>query len=75
MTATPTLNEQIAAEIRAELGRANISQAEFAARCDMTPSSFSRRMSGEIPWNTDEIERVAKELGIQHDQLTNPVRR
>jgi len=75
MDATQSLNAQVAAEIRAELARANITQADFAARCGMTASSFSRRMSGDIPWNTDELELVAKELGLPIDQLMNPVRR
>lgn len=75
MDATQSLNSHIAAEIRAELARANITQADFAARCGMTPSSFSRRMSGEIPWNTDELEIVAKNLEVELGQLTNPVRR
>lgn len=75
MDATQSLNSQIVAEIRAELARAKITQAEFAPRCGLTASSFSRRMSCEIPWNTDELEKVAKELGLAIDQLTNPVRR
>jgi transcriptional regulator with XRE-family HTH domain len=73
MPASDSLNTQVAAEIRAELARANITQAEFAQRCGWTPSTFSRRMSGEIPWNTDELEKVAAELGIDLAQLLNPV--
>lgn len=65
MDATQSLNAQVAAEIRAELARANITYADFAPRVGLTASSFSRRMTGEIPWNTDELEIVAKELGIE----------
>lgn len=75
MSTTTPLNEHIAAEIRAELGRANISQAEFAPRIGLTSSSLSRRMNGEIPWNIDELELVAQELGVELGQLMNPVRR
>lgn len=75
MTDRPSLNEAITGEIRAELARRNLSQAIFAEQCGWTPSTLSRRMTGEIPWSTDELEIVAKALGLPFDQLTTAVRR
>lgn len=75
MNDRPTLNDTITGEIRAELARSDISHSAFAKQCGWTPSALSRRMTGEIPWSTDELERIAKELGLPIDHLTNPVRR
>ena len=75
MTDEPSLNEAITREIRAELARAKISQNDFAVRCGWTASALSRRMTGEVPWSTDEIEIIAKILDFPIAHLTNPVRR
>lgn len=70
-----SLNRSIASEIRAMLARREITQGAFARQCGWSIAFFSRRMNGEVPFNTDEIERIAKELDIPLDQLTNPVQR
>jgi transcriptional regulator with XRE-family HTH domain len=72
VTTTPTLNSAIATEVRVTLARANITQEVLARQCGWTPSSFSRRMTGEIPFSTDDIDAIAKALGIERDQLLQP---
>ena len=68
----PTLNDSVAAEIRAEMGRQAITQQELARRLGWAQSQLSRRLSGAIPWRTDEIERIARALDIPVSQLTSP---
>lgn len=70
-----SLNTQVVTEIRVELARQNMQQSTLAKLCGLTPSSFSRRMTGEIPFTTNEVERIARELGLKLDQLMRPVTR
>lgn len=75
MTATPSLNQQLATEIRVQLARKNLQQNALARMCGWTPSSLSRRMTGEIPFSTEDIETIAKELGLEPEKLMWPVTR
>ena len=70
-----TLNEAIITEVRGELARRDILHADFAKSCGWTPMYFSRRMTGQVPWSTDEIEIVAKHLDLTLDHFLNPARR
>jgi transcriptional regulator with XRE-family HTH domain len=75
MSETPSFNDVLAAEIRAELARRNMSHSDFAKQAGWSAPYFSRRMNGEVPFDADEIDVIALELGMRRDQLTNPVRR
>lgn len=75
MSENPSFNETLAAEIRAELARRDVTQSDFAKKVGWSPAYFSRRMNGEVPFDADEIDLIALELGMRRDQLTNPVRR
>ena len=75
MTATESLNSQVATAVRIELARRNLTQAQLAKMCGLTESTFSRRMSGEIPWSADEIDQLALALEVPVFELTNPVQR
>ena len=68
----PDLNGKVAGEIRAELGRKGLRQWELAVQLDWSQSMLSRRLSGLIPFSTDEIERIARVLDIPVSQLTTP---
>jgi hypothetical protein len=72
MTRERTLNTAVTAEIRAEIARADIRQGTMAALCGWAPMYFSRRMTGQTPWSTDDLETVAGALGIEVSQLTQP---
>ena len=65
-------NETVAGEIRAELGRRKISQQELAGRVGWAGSQLSRRLSGIVPFSTDDIDRIADALGVSRDQLMSP---
>lgn len=65
----PTLNASVAAEVRAELGRQQITQHQLAARLGWAPALLSRRLTGRTPLRTDDIERIAQVLGVPLSQL------
>lgn len=67
-----TFNDAVIAEVRAELARRGTTHADFAKTCDWAPMYFSRRMSGKVPFSTDEIEKIADSLEIPVTQLTMP---
>lgn len=75
MTATQSLNSQVATVIRVELARRNFTQADLARMAGLTESTFSRRMTGEIPFTTEEIDKIAFILNMSVSELTNPVQR
>jgi len=55
--------------------RRDITQSDFARNLGWSPPYLSRRMSGEVPFDANDIDLIADFLGISRDQLTNPVRR
>lgn len=59
-----TLNEHVAAEIRAELGRQNRSQASLAAALGWSPVYFSRRMTGSVAFTIHDLGAITTELGV-----------
>lgn len=73
MSETTSLNEAIISEVRTTLARRKLTQAQLAKECGWVPQYLSRRMTGEIPWSTDEIETLATVLDIPLTDLTNPV--
>lgn len=59
-----TLESQVAAEIRARLARRRMQQAELAALVGEHPSWVSRRLSETRRITIDDLERIAKALGV-----------
>lgn len=59
----------IAANVRVELARANISGAEMARRIDIPQSTFARRMTADASFSAEEIAGIAAELGVSADAL------
>lgn len=62
MAQTPT--ERVAANVRAELARAQQSGRGLAGQIGMAPSSMARRLSGSIPFRVDELHRIADALNV-----------
>lgn len=56
---------RIAANVRAELGRANVSAVQMAQRIKIAPATFGRRMTGEVAFSAEEIVAIADQLGIE----------
>lgn len=49
----------IADNVRAEVARWKLTDAEFAADMRITAMSMSRRLSGQTPFTTSEVDRIA----------------
>lgn len=59
-----SLRERTAEEIRVLLARRHISAAELARRTGMKQPYISRRMTGEVAWDVDDLERIAAVLDV-----------
>lgn len=68
-----SLHRSVVTTIRVELARRNLRDADLARMCGWRAPYLSRRMSGAVPFNTDEIDKVASVLCIPVVSLTNPV--
>ena len=66
------LTESVSTEIRAELRRQSVSQRELARRVGWAQSQLWKRLRGQVPYRSDEIERIARALEIPVDQLVSP---
>jgi transcriptional regulator with XRE-family HTH domain len=58
------LTDRVAAEIRAELARQNISHRQLGEALGIHQTQATRRLRGEIAFNTAELETVAEFLGV-----------
>jgi len=65
-TALPQgLTQRVAAEIRAELGRQQMSQRRLAELLGVDPAIVSRRLAGvRYSFTTSELDRIAAILGV-----------
>lgn len=55
--------------LRVRFAEMEIKQGEVAKRANMAESTLTARMTGRLPWNGDEIARVAKVLGISTNDI------
>lgn len=58
------LTETVAAEIRAELARRNISRTDAAAALGISRNLLWQRLRGESPFTVDELEAMAELIGV-----------
>jgi transcriptional regulator with XRE-family HTH domain len=58
------LVQQVAAEVRAYVARAQLSQHQLAEILGIPQSSVSRRLRGKTPFRVDELEKLAGVLGV-----------
>lgn len=61
---TTTLQEHVAREVRAELGRQRMTQGALAAALGRSEAYTTRRLSGEVAFKLDELERIAEILRV-----------
>lgn len=64
-----TAAERVAANIRAELARKGISQAELAASLNKSQPTVSRRLLGRVPFSVDELDIIAAILDVPMAEL------
>ncbi len=62
MSTTPT--PQIAANIRAELGRQNKTRAALAREMGVTEMWLSRRVNAQTPFTVDDLATIAAALDV-----------
>lgn len=55
---------RVAAEVRAELARQKVSQETLCQRIGMSQSTLSRRITGDYPFDTTELAKIAEALGV-----------
>lgn len=74
MRTTPTAHrEAVAAEVRAWMGRRRATQADLAAALGKSQPYVSRRLSGEVPFDTDDLYALADLLDAEvTDFLARP---
>lgn len=61
--------QAVAAEVRAQLGRKNMSKAELAKRTGLSPQSISRKLDGERAISVEELVLIAKALEVSASAL------
>ena len=54
------LNDKVAAEVRAALGRFQIKQSDLAAVLGVTQTQVSRRLRGDVPFTLRDVEVIAE---------------
>ena len=65
-------NEAVSAEVRAEMARQRVTGTRLAVECGWKQPYLSRRITGAVPWTTNDLEQIARKLGIPIDALTSP---
>src|SRR5690554_1761635 len=69
-TRTVRLSDQVAEEIRVLLVRRRRSASDLARQIGMTQPYLSRRLTGEVALDLDDLQRIARALDVDiHDLL------
>lgn len=68
MPTTPTAH-RIAANVRAEMARRNCTQERLATRLGKSQGYVSRRLVARIPFNTNDLDAIAKALDVPLSDL------
>lgn len=59
-----TVHGRVAGEVRAWLGRRNISANQAAKKLGWTQPYISRRISGHVPFNVGDLDQLGELLGV-----------
>lgn len=66
-----TLSGRVAANLRGELARRNLSHEEFADRAGISRQAITNRCLGRTPISLDELAQFAELLEIEPAKLLN----
>lgn len=58
------LTELVAENVRAEMARARLSGSQLAEKLKMSHPYLSRRLTGKVAFDTDDLAAIAEVLGI-----------
>lgn len=64
MEHTPTLNEAVAAELRAAIARRSITQRQLASASGMSANYLNARLRGRRPFTVEELFTVSSVLKL-----------
>lgn len=58
------LSVTVSAAVRAEMARKTVKQRAVAERLGISQTQVSRRLSGRVAFNVDELQTIAELLGV-----------
>ena len=64
-----TMTELVAEEVRALMGRHRVSQATIAEVLGVSRQAVSKRLTGETPFDVNEVAKLGDYFGVQPSQL------
>jgi transcriptional regulator with XRE-family HTH domain len=67
-------SKAVVRRLREELAGQQISVAEVARRLGTTQQKLSRRMTGQLPWDVEEVDEVCRAAGISFDYVMTGIR-
>ncbi len=69
MTQPSTLADSVAAEVRAQLARRQLTGMALATAIGKSDMYVSRRLRGEVPFDLIDVEQAARFLGVTVAEL------
>ncbi|WP_413452633.1 helix-turn-helix transcriptional regulator [Georgenia phoenicis] len=63
------LSALVAATIRWEASRYELTQQDLAAYLHRSRSAVSQRFTGRVPWSLDDLGRIAEAMGVKPGYL------
>ncbi len=63
------LRQAIAEAVRVEMARRRWSQRTLAEATGLSQSYIARRMTGQMPWTTDDLEQIASAMSVSLSAL------
>ena len=67
-----SFEDVVIAEIKAEMARQNVTQAELAQRLGWIQTSVSKRLTRKVALRAHEIQKIAEALGVSVNDLGWP---
>lgn len=68
------LTELVAGQVRAEMARRRISGVQLGAKIGKPPRYISRRLTGDVAFDTEDLAAISEALGIDvRDLMQTPV--
>lgn len=64
----------IARRLRGEFAQLNLSGSEVARRTGITQARMSRRLTGRVPFDVDELDLICSTIGISFNYITTGIR-
>lgn len=65
MATAPSLTERFASNVAATMKAQGMTLDDLVATTGIAKRTLARRMTGNSPWNSDEMDSVADALGVE----------